>query len=108
MTQYFRSRRPPGGALRRHIQTSRLHPRHVVPKPRQPEETKALVQVREWKAPALASSDVVLDAQPPAQPYGGVVVERPVRLIDGTYLEVARPSRPRNARFNLPTSSAVS
>jgi len=46
--------------------TSRLHPRRVVPKPGQPDETEVLVQVREWKAPALASSDLVLDAQPPA------------------------------------------
>ena len=72
--------------------TSRLHPRRVVAKPGQPDETEVLVQVREWKAPALASSDLVLDAQPPAQPHGGVVVERPVRLIDGAYLEVVRPS----------------
>src|SRR5262245_879849 len=29
---------------------------------------------------ALASSDLVLDAQPPAQPHSGVVVDRPVRF----------------------------
>ena len=37
---------------------------------------------------------------------GGVVVERPVRGADGSYLEVVRPAR--NERFNVPTSSVVS
>src|SRR5262245_20536373 len=47
--------------------TSRLHPRHVVPKPAQAYEPEVPVEVREWIGPALASPDVVLGAQPPAQ-----------------------------------------
>src|SRR5262249_33296344 len=46
-------------------------------------------------SPALASSDLVLDAQPPAQPHSGVVVDRPVRFGDGAYIEVVRPSAQR-------------
>ena len=45
---------------------SRLRPRHVVPKRGQAYEPKVPVKVREWIVPALASSDLVLDAQPPA------------------------------------------
>ena len=44
--------------------TSRLHPRHVVPKPAQAYEPEVPVEVREWIGPALASPDFVLDAQP--------------------------------------------
>src|SRR5882724_7178178 len=44
--------------------TSRLHPRHVVPKPGQTYEPEVPVKVREWIGPALASPDLVLDAQP--------------------------------------------
>ncbi len=51
-----------------------------------------LVEVREWIAPALASLDLVLGAQPPAQPHSGVIVERAIRLIDGAYSKVVRPS----------------
>src|SRR5215510_5400767 len=75
--------------------TSRLHPRHVVPKPAQAYEPEVPVEVREWIGPALASPDVVLGAQPPAQPHSCVVVERPVRFVDGAYLEVVRPSAQR-------------
>src|ERR1700719_2840156 len=75
--------------------TSRLHPRHVVPKPAQAYEIEVPVKVLEWIAPALASPDLVLDAQPPAQPHSGVVVGRPIRLVDGAYLEVVRPSAQR-------------
>src|SRR5439155_14536447 len=75
--------------------TSRLHPRHVVPKRSQADEPEVPVEVREWIGPALASPDLVLDAQPPAQPHSGVVVDRPVRLIDGAYVEVVRPSAQR-------------
>src|SRR5215469_7363568 len=53
------------------------------------------VEVREWIGPALASPDLVLDAQPPAQPQSGVVVDRPIRLVDGAYVEVVRPSAQR-------------
>src|ERR1700757_3831715 len=87
--------------------TSRLHPRHVVPKRSQADEPEVPVQVREWIGPALASPDLVLDAQPPAQPHSGVVVDRPVRFGDGTYFEVVRPSAQRAVRgfgFVLPKS----
>src|SRR5215470_11423215 len=76
-------------------ETSRLHPWHVMPKPSQAHESKVPVEVREWIGPALASPDLVLDAQPPAQPHSGVVVDRPVRLVDGAYIEVVRPSAQR-------------
>ena len=46
--------------------SSRLHPRHVVPKPAQAYEPEVPVEVREWIGPALASPGFVLDAQPPA------------------------------------------
>src|SRR6202043_2576142 len=75
--------------------TSRLHPRHVVPKPAQSCEPEVPVKVREWISSVLASPDLVLEAQPPAQPHSGVVVERPVRLDDGAYFEVVRPSAQR-------------
>ena len=42
--------------------TSRLHPRHVMPKPAQAYEPEVPVKVREWIGPALASSDFVLEA----------------------------------------------
>src|SRR3954454_18750732 len=75
--------------------TSRLHPRHVVPKPAQAYEPEVPVKVRERISPALASPDFVLDAQPPTQPHSGVVVDRPVRFGDGAYFEVVRPSAQR-------------
>src|SRR6201993_3544450 len=75
--------------------TSRLHPRHVVPKRSQADEPEVPVKVREWIGPALASPDLVLDTQPPAQPHSGVVVDRSVRLVDGAYIEVVRPSAQR-------------
>ena len=55
-------------------------------------QTEVPVKVREWIGPALASPDLVLDAQPPARPHSGVVVDRPVRLGDGAYIEVVRPT----------------
>jgi hypothetical protein len=75
--------------------TSRLRPRHVVPKRGQAHEPEVPVEVREWIGPALASPDLVLEAQPPAQPHSGVVVDRPIRFGDGAYLEVVRPSAQR-------------
>jgi len=39
------------------------------------------VEMREWIGPALASPDLVLDAQPPAQPHSGVIVDRPIRCV---------------------------
>jgi hypothetical protein len=65
--------------------TSRLRPRHVAPKPGQTHEPEGLVEVREWIAAALASSGLVLEAQPPAQPHSRVAVERAIRRSDGAY-----------------------
>src|SRR5262245_41930381 len=78
--------------IRRSDKTSRLHPRHVVPKPAQAYEPEVPVKVLEWISPALASPDLVLEAQPPAQPHSRVVVDRPIRLGDGSYCEVVRPA----------------
>src|SRR6202453_4650998 len=69
--------------------TSRLRPRHVVPKPGQAYEPEVAVEVREWIS---SSHDFVLGAQPPAQPDRCVSVERPRRLVDGSHREVVRPS----------------
>src|SRR6202043_4238273 len=74
---------------------SRLPPRPVVPKHAQPYEPEVPVEMREWIGPALASPDLVLDAQPPAQPHRGVAIECPIRLADSAYLEVVRPSAQR-------------
>ena len=79
--------------------TSRLRPRHVVPKPTQAYEPEVPVEVREWIAPAPSSPDFVLEAQPPAQPHRRVSIERPIRLADGSYLEVVRPSAQRAVHF---------
>src|SRR6516164_5989135 len=79
--------------------TSRLRPRHVVPKPAQAYEPELLVELREWIAPALAPPDLVLEAQPPAQPHRRIGVERPIRLADSPYLEVVRPSAQRPVHF---------
>ena len=73
--------------------TSRLRPRHVVPKPAQTYEPEVPVEVREWIAPA--PPDFVLEAQPPAQPHRRVSIERSIRLADGV-------------RFTLPNSVVVS
>src|ERR1700745_492303 len=75
--------------------TSRLRPRHVAPKRGQAYEPEVPIKVREWISPALASPDLVLDAQPPAQPHSSVVVDRPIRFGDGAYIEVGRPSAQR-------------
>src|SRR5258707_2646485 len=75
--------------------TSRLHPRRATTKLGQAYEAEVLVKVREWISSALASPDLVLEAQPPAQPRSGVVVDRPVRRGDGAYFEVVRPSAQR-------------
>src|SRR4029077_93885 len=75
--------------------TSRLRPRHVATKCSQAYESEVPVEVREWIGPAVAPPDLVLDTQPPAQPHSGVVVDRPVRLVDGAYIEVVRPSAQR-------------
>src|SRR5438105_15352287 len=77
--------------------TSRLHPRHVVPKPGQAYETEVPVEVRERISPAPASPDLVLVAQPPAQPRSRVDVERSISAMDAAYLKVVRPAAPRAA-----------
>src|ERR1700677_4895681 len=64
--------------------TSRLRPRHVVPKPGQTYEPEVPVEVREWIAPASSSPDFVLGAQPPAQPHRCISVERPIRFSETT------------------------
>ena len=71
--------------------TSRLRPRHVVPKPGQAHESEVPVEVREWIAPA--PPDFVLEAQPPAQPHGCVSVERPIRLVRRSLLGSSSPTR---------------
>src|SRR5262249_58521581 len=62
--------------------TSRLRPRLAAPPRGQAYETVMPVEVREWIRPAPASPDLVLEAQPPAQPHRCVVVERPIRFSD--------------------------
>src|SRR5664280_1804380 len=79
--------------------TSRLRPRHVVPKPGQPYEPEVPVEVRKWITSAPAASDLVLEAQPPAQPHSRVVVERPIRTVDGANTEVVGPSPQRAVHF---------
>src|SRR5436190_6131501 len=62
--------------------TSRLHPRLAAPARGQAYETVMPVEVREWISPTPVSPDLVLVAQPPAQPHGCIVVERPIRFSD--------------------------
>src|SRR5262249_43990022 len=59
---------------------SRLHPRHVAPKPGQTHEPERLVEVREGIAAAPASSGLMLEAQPPTQPHRCVAIERAIGL----------------------------
>src|SRR6476646_11641452 len=79
--------------------TSRLHPRRAATKLCQPYEPEVPVKVREWIAPALASSDLVLAAQPPAQPHSGVVVERAICFTGGANTEVVGPSAKREVQL---------
>src|SRR6516165_11173508 len=72
--------------------TSRLHPRRAATKLCQPYEPEMPVEVREWIAPALVSPDLVLEAQPPAQPHSRVVVECAIGFAGGTNIEVIGPS----------------
>src|SRR5215469_17168824 len=62
--------------------TSRFRPRLAAPTRGQAYETVMPVEVREWISPAPASPVLVLVRQPPAQPHGGVIVERPIRFRD--------------------------
>src|ERR1700740_309806 len=75
--------------------TSRLRPRHVTAKRGQAYEPEVPVKVREWISPAFASPDLVLEAQPPAQPQSGVVVDHPIRFAGGSNAKVVGPSAER-------------
>ena len=75
--------------------TSRLHPRRAPTKPCEAYELEVPVKVREWIAPALASPDVVLVSEPPAQPHSRVVVERAIGFAGGADTEVIGPSAQR-------------
>src|SRR5215471_14343584 len=75
--------------------TSRLHPRRAATKLGQAYEPEVLVKVREWIRSALASPDLVLEAQPPAQPHSRVVVEHPIRCSGGSNAKVVCPSGER-------------
>src|SRR5690348_1024103 len=75
--------------------TSRLHPRRATTKLGQAYEAEVLVKVREWVSSALASPDLVLEAQPPAQPHSRVVVEHPIRFAGGSNAKVVGPSAER-------------
>src|SRR6202045_566976 len=71
--------------------TSRLHPRRAPTKPCEAYELEAPVKVREGITPALASPDLVLEPQPPAQPHSHVVVERAIRVAGGADTEMIGP-----------------
>ena len=58
-------------------------------------ESEVLVKVREWISSALAPPDLVLEAQPPAQPHSRVVVEHPIRFAGGSNAKVVGPSAER-------------
>jgi hypothetical protein len=75
--------------------TSRLHPRRAAAEPGQTYEPEVPVEVREWIAPALASSALVLEPHPPAQPHSHVCVERAIRLAGGADAEVIGPPAER-------------
>jgi hypothetical protein len=64
--------------------TSRLHPRHVMPKSAQTYEPEVPVEVRGWIGPAPASPDLVLGTQPPTQPHSRFQIKQLVarRFID--------------------------
>ena len=75
--------------------TSRLHPRLAAATRSQAYETVMPVEVREGIGPAPASPELVLVAQPPAQPHSRVVVERPIRIAGGSNPKVVGPSAER-------------
>ena len=58
---------------------SRLRPRLAAPARGQAYQANMAVQVRERIASAPSSPDLVLEAQPPAQPHRGVAVESAIR-----------------------------
>src|SRR5215475_7377086 len=71
--------------------TSRLHPRRAATKLCEAYEPEVPVKVREWIAPALASPDLVLVSEPPAQPHSRVVVECAICFVGGAHTEVIGP-----------------
>src|SRR5258708_2372879 len=75
--------------------TSRRHPRHAAPTPGQAYEPEVPAEMREWPGPAAAPPDLVFGTQPPAQPHGGIAIERPIRLGDSANTEVVGPSAQR-------------
>src|SRR5437660_2929602 len=75
--------------------TSRLHPRRAPTKPCEAYELEVPVKVREGITPALASPDLVLVPEPPAQPHSRVVVERAIRFAGGADTEVIGPPAKR-------------
>src|ERR1700756_2297653 len=75
--------------------TSRLHPRRAPTKPCEAYEPEVPVKVREGITPALASPDLVLELEPPAQPHSRVAVERAIRFAGGADTEVIGPSAKR-------------
>src|SRR5215471_6491300 len=75
--------------------TSRLRPRRAPTKPGEAYEPKVPVKVREGIAPALASPDLVLELEPPAQPPSRVVVERTIGFAGGADTEVIGPPAER-------------
>src|SRR3981189_3291996 len=75
--------------------TSRLHPRRAPTKPCEAYELEVPVKVREWIAPALASPDLVLELEPPAQPHSRVVVEHAIGFEGGADTEVIGPPTKR-------------
>src|SRR5689334_8700207 len=88
-------RLPIAPRIRLSDKTSRLHPRRAAAKLCQTYEPEVPVEVREWIAAALASPDVVLGSEPPAQPHSRVVVERAIRFAGGSDTEVIGPSAKR-------------
>src|SRR6266581_3289360 len=79
-----------------HYGDGRSLPMHPEPKCQTRNGVRKMpAKVREWISPALVSPDLVLEAQPPAQPHSCVVVECPIRFADGAYLEVVRPAAQR-------------
>src|ERR1700751_6068416 len=72
--------------------TSRLPPRRATTKLGQAYEAEVLVKVREWISSALASPDLVLEAQPPAQPHSRVVAEPSIRFGGCSNPKVVGPS----------------
>jgi hypothetical protein len=66
------------------------------------------VEVREWMGPAPSSPDVVLEAQPPAQPHRRVSIERPIRLAGRRLNQNSRQSgRSRDLRSAISAFAAT-